>query len=155
VRLVQLLAWSGLDAPRMELARVSVDGRDLTGSGTQLGVVYELRYELEPGRLRLEVVGGSQVELGLDGYDFFDLAYSPLFNSLPVLKDGLLAGSGARDYVMRFVTVPELVVSESQQRYEPLGGGLVRFSSGDFVADLQFDDDGFVVRYEGLAERVG
>jgi uncharacterized protein len=56
---------------------------------------------------------------------------------------------------MRFVTVPELTESESRQRYEPLDAGLIRFSSGDFVADLQFDDSGFVVRYEGLAERVG
>jgi hypothetical protein len=30
----------------------------------------------------------------------------------------------------------------------------VRFSSGDFAADLTFDDEGLVVRYEGLAERL-
>jgi hypothetical protein len=31
----------------------------------------------------------------------------------------------------------------------------VRYRSGSFVADLNFDADGFIVRYEGLAERVG
>jgi uncharacterized protein len=145
------LVWSGLDAPRMEIARVEVEGDELRAEGTQIGVAYELRYELEPGRLRAEVVGGSRVDLALDGTDFFDLGYSPLLNSLPVLA-GLDA---ATDFVMTFVDVPSLEVSRAEQRYEPLDGGVVRFRSGSFVADLDFDADGFVVRYEGLAERVG
>jgi uncharacterized protein len=48
-----------------------------------------------------------------------------------------------------------LEVSRAEQRYEPLGDGVVRFRSGTFVADIAFDADGFVTRYEGLAERVG
>ena len=135
----------------MEIARVEVEGGALRAEGTQIGVAYELRYELEPGRLRAEVVGGPRVDLVLDGTDFFDLGYSPLLNSLPVLA-GLDA---AGDFVMTFVDVPFLEVSRPEQRYEPLGGGVVRFRSGSFVADLDFDADGFVVRYEGLAERVG
>jgi hypothetical protein len=59
-----------------------------------------------------------------------------------------------REYVMRWVSVPELQVEESRQRYEPLGGGAVRFSEGSFVADLAFDAEGVVTRYEGLAERL-
>ena len=55
---------------------------------------------------------------------------------------------------MTFVDVPSLEVSRAEQRYEPLGDQRVRFRSGTFVADLDFDTDGFVVRYEGLAERV-
>jgi hypothetical protein len=135
----------------MEIAYAEVDGRDLRARGTQIGVAYELRYELEPGRLRAEVVGGPRADLALDGTDFFDLAYSPLLNSLPVLG-GL---ESAADFVMSFVDVPSLEVSRSEQRYEPLGDGVVRFRSGSFVADLEFDAEGFVVRYEGLAERVG
>jgi hypothetical protein len=147
--------WSGLDAPRMEIADVELDEEALSARGTQIGVAYELRYELEPGRLQAEVVGRPSLDIGLDGADFFDLAYSPLFNSLPVVRDRLLEGGSARDYVMRFVSVPSLEVIESKQRYEPLGGRKVRYRSGTFVADLDFDADGFVVRYEGLAERVG
>jgi hypothetical protein len=113
--------------------------------------VYELRYELEPGRLRAQVVDGPSLDIGLDdGTDFFDLGYSPLFNSLPVLG-GL---DTATDLVMTFVHVPSLEVSRSEQRYEPLGDGVVRFRSKTFVADITFDADGFVTRYEGLAERV-
>ena len=148
------LVWRGLDAPRMEIARVERAGDALRANGTQIGVAYELRYELEPEALRLEVVGEREVEVELEGRDFFDLAYSPLFNSLPVLRDDLLSGGSARDYRMRFVSVPELDVVDGEQRYEPLGSGRVRFRSGDFAADLDFDDQGFVVRYEGLAERV-
>lgn len=144
------LVWRGLDEPRMEIAYVEVDGAELRATGTQIGVTYELRYELEPGRLRAEIVGGPNIDTGLDDTDFFDLAASPLFNSLPVLA-GL---DTTRDFVMTFVDVPSLELSRPEQRYEPLGDGRIRFSSGSFVAELEFDADGFVTRYEGLAERV-
>ncbi|HET8651479.1 MAG TPA: putative glycolipid-binding domain-containing protein [Gaiellaceae bacterium] len=135
----------------MEIAYVEHDGAELWAHGTQIGVTYELRYELEPRRLRAEVVGGSRLDIGLEDTDFFDLAASPLLNSLPVLA-GL---DGPTDFVMTFVDVPTLEVSRQAQRYEPVGDGLVRFRSGTFVADLTFDADGFVTHYEGLAERVG
>jgi uncharacterized protein len=124
-------------------------------SGTQIGVAYELRYELAPGVLRLELVGRRNLEVELGELDFFDLGLSPVFNSLPVWRDRLLEDGNARDYVMRFVSVPDLEVLESRQRYEPLGDRRLRFSSGDFTAVLEFDEDGLVVRYEHLAERVG
>ena len=145
------LVWRGLELPLMEIAHADLDGGQLAARGTQIGVAYELRYELEPGRLRAHVVDGPEIEIDLaDGADFFDLGYSPLFNTLPVLG-GL---DQATDFVMTFVQVPSLEVVHAEQRYEPLGNGLVRFRSGTFVADLQFDVDGFVTRYEGLAERV-
>jgi uncharacterized protein len=147
---MRTLVWRGLDEPRMEIARAEVQGRELRARGTQIGVAYELRYELEPNRLRLEVVDGESVELELEDSDFFDVAASPLFNTLPVLG-GLGAAS---DFAMTFVDVPSLEVSKSDQRYEPLGGGAVRFRSGSFVARIDFDEEGFVTRYEGLAERV-
>jgi hypothetical protein len=139
----------------MELARVEVSGTELEATGTQIGVAYELRYELEGESLRLDVVGERRLEVALDGLDFFDLGNSPLFNSLPVLRDGLLEGSEARGYVMRWVSVPDLAVHEQRQRYEPIGAGVVRFRSGSFTADIEFDADGLVSRYPELAERLG
>jgi hypothetical protein len=138
----------------MEIARVERSGPEASVSGTQVGVSYELRYALEPRLLRLELVGSRTLEVALDGVDFFDLGLSPLFNSLPVWRDRLLDEGPAREYVMRFVSVPELAVTEAEQVYEPLGEGRVRFRSGDFTADLEFDGDGLIVRYEGLAERL-
>jgi hypothetical protein len=155
--MARTLVWRALDGIRLEICRVDVNGRELRATGTQIGVEpdpYELRYAIEPGRLRVEIVGGESADLGLDGADFFDVGSSPLFNSLPVLAHGLNEGGKARDFVMRWVSVPDLGVSRSEQRYEPFGPGMVRFRSGDFTAMLSLDEDGFVVRYPGLAERV-
>jgi hypothetical protein len=147
------LAWVGDGAPRMEVARARRDGHELHAVGTQLGAVYELRYRLEPGRLSLELVGERSLEVDLGSADFFDLGWSPLFNSLPVLRDGLLEPGPARDYVMRFVDVPSLDVRLSEQRYEPLGNQVVRYSSGSFTSDIQFDDDAWVTSYPEVGNR--
>jgi uncharacterized protein len=137
----------------MEVAHVQRAEPELVASGTQLGVIYELRYRLEQRALRLELVGERTLELELDGADFFDLGFSPLFNSLPVIRDRLLEPGPPRDYRMRWVEVPSLTVSVSEQRYEPLGDGVVRFRTGDFVSDITFDADGFVVDYPGIGAR--
>lgn len=148
------LAWIGDGAPRMEVAHVERNATQLTVEGTQLGATYELRYRLASDTLRLELVGERSLELELGGADFFDLGWSPLFNSLPVLRDDLLRRGPPRDYVMRWVDVPSLEVSRSEQRYEPVGGGVVRFRAGSFEADIRFDDDGYVVHYPGIGTRV-
>ena len=148
--MTRTLVWRGIDEPRMEIAYAEVVAGELSASGTQIGVAYELRYELEPGRLRVEVVGGPSIDIGLEGTDFFDLGFSPLFNSLPVLA-GL---EKTTDFVMSFVRVPSLEVFRVEQRYEPVGDGVVRYRSDSFVADISFDEDGFVTHYEHLAQRV-
>lgn len=154
---VRTLVWSGTDEFRAEIARAEVGDGTLRASGTQIGLdpePYELHYSLDPERLRVEIVGAHSLVLDLDDADAFDLGFSPLFNSIPVLRDRLHVGGGVRDYVMLWVDVPSLEVSESRQRYEPVGDGVVRFSSGSFVADIRFDSDGFVSDYPGLARRV-
>ena len=151
------LVWTGLDEPRSEIAHLVVGGRGMRARGTQIGTTpqpYELRYEVDSSRLAVELVGGRLRELDLDGGDFFDLATSPLFNSFPVRRDGLHRGGPVRDYVMIWVDVPSLEVTRSEQRYEPLRPGVVRFRSGDFAADIEFAEDGFVARYPELAVRV-
>ena len=147
------LAWVGDGAARMEVAHVERTAPDFVAAGTQLGVTYELRYRLTTATLHLEVVGEASADVDLAGADFFDLGWSPLFNSLPVIRDGLLDAGPPRDYLMRWVDVPSLAVSMSEQRYEPLGDGVVRFRAGDFVSDLTFDADGFVVTYPGIGAR--
>jgi hypothetical protein len=144
----------GDGAPRIEVAHVQRQGRDLIAAGTQIGAVYELRYRIEPDALSLELVGQRSLEVELGDADFFDLGWSPLFNSLPVVRDGLLALGPARRYVMRWVDVPSLEISTSEQEYEPLGNGLVRFRADTFTADIQFDEAGFVVEYPGIAARI-
>jgi uncharacterized protein len=147
------LAWIGDGAPRMEVAHVERHGHSITAVGTQLGSAYELRYRLEPRLLSLELVGVRSVDVELGDCDFFDLGWSPLFNSLPVIRDDLLRAEMPSTYMMRWVDVPSLEVTQSEQRSEPLGNGLIRFRAGDFTAEIRFDDQGFVVDYPGIATR--
>ena len=152
--MARTLVWVGDGAARMEIAHVEQTEPTLIASGTQIGVAYELRYRLTATSLHLNLVGAQSIEVELGDADFFDLGWSPLFNSLPVLRDGLLDGGAARDYVMRWVDVPSLAVQKSEQRYEPLSHETIRFQTDDFVSDITFDSDGFVVHYPGIATRV-
>ena len=70
-----------------------------------------------------------------------------------MIRDRLLEPGPPHDYLMRWVDVPSLEVSVSEQRYEPLGDGVVRFRARDFVSDIAFDPDGFVVNYPGIGAR--
>nr|WP_051162151.1 putative glycolipid-binding domain-containing protein [Nocardia transvalensis] len=135
----------------MEIVRVESLDR---ASGTQIGLVYQLRWQLDGSELTVDT-GGGPVRHRLDGADYFDLQHSAFFNSLPVVRDGLLdAGAASRDYTMRFVSVPDLSATLTTQRYEPRGGRTVQFSSGDYRADIDFDEDGYVVLYEDYLQRL-
>ena len=98
----------------------------------------------------------------LDGALDCDLGLSPLTNSMPALRHGLMEGDGAADLLMAWVSVPDLSVHASRQRYTavrdlPDGGRLIRFESLDstFAAELAFDADGLVVDYPGIGRRLG
>ena len=172
--------WRGLDEWRAEATNVRIDGDRLTARGTQLGVPpYRLDYRLVTGadftaeRLELSLLHDGRLRRllivrhpdgswtaddrplpELDGAVDFDVLASPVFNSTPVLRHGMLAGGEPRDFVMAFVTVPELAVTRSEQLYTPLGDARVNYASGDFTADIHFDDDGVVRLYEDYLERV-
>jgi len=72
-----------------------------------------------------------------------------------VLRHGLHRAGGEREFLMAWVSVPDLAVRPSRQTYTPLGGGRVRYSSGTFRSDVLFDADGFVADYPELATRLG
>jgi uncharacterized protein len=89
-----------------------------------------------------------------------DLGLSPMTNSMPVLRHRLHEGGGPIDFLMAWVSVPDLSVHPSRQRYafvrrEPQAR-IVRFQSLDssFEAEIGFDDDGVVLDYPGIARRV-
>jgi hypothetical protein len=90
----------------------------------------------------------------LDGALDCDLGLSPLTNSMPVLRHGLLHGGGRVDLIMAWVGVPHLQVIRHPQRYTHLDQGSVRYESAGFAADLSFDADGLVNDYPGLARAV-
>jgi hypothetical protein len=115
------------------------------------------------GRSGLPPPGGDAAALA--GAVDCDLGLSPLTNTLPVLRLGLLGllgGGPPHEVLVAWVSVPDLAVRPAAQRYRPAGTDargrpVVRFedADGDFAADLTFDADGFVLHYPGLARRVG
>jgi uncharacterized protein len=114
--------------------------------------------EGEGGR-HLPAAGGSPT--ALKGALDCDLGGSPLTNTLPVLRRGLLDGGEAVDVDTAWVSVPDLEIHRSEQRYRFVearrGGTVIRLElrDGTFAADLEVDADGFVVRYPGLATLIG
>jgi hypothetical protein len=89
-----------------------------------------------------------------------DLGLSPLTNSMPVLRHRLHEGGGPVDFLMAWVSVPDLAVYPSRQRYtfvrrEPTAR-VVRFEGLDdgFVSEIGFDDEGIVIDYPQLARRL-
>ena len=111
----------------------------------------------EEGFLALPAPGGDVADFS-DALDC-DLGLSPLTNSMPVLRHGLLRGGGQVDFLMAWVSVPDLSVHASRQRYTFVRaegrGAVVRYESvdGDFKADITFDADGLVVDYPGIGRR--
>ncbi|KUO10165.1 putative glycolipid-binding domain-containing protein [Streptomyces sp. DSM 15324] len=87
-----------------------------------------------------------------------DLGLCPLTNTPPVLRHDLHRTPGEHRLLTAWVSVPALTVRPSWQTYTHLGPGesgtRVRFVSGTFRADVEFDADGFVTAYPGLAERL-
>jgi len=88
-----------------------------------------------------------------------DLLGSPMTNTLPLRRLGLVpggaAGGRAHEVTVAWVLVPELTVVPAEQRYAVIDAGRIRFESGTFAAEVTVDDSGFVRHYPGLADRLG
>jgi hypothetical protein len=174
------LVWRGLEEWLAEECSVLVEEDRLRAEGVQLGAEphpYRVDYELltAPGFVTERLIarardaeGSRTVELlrasdgawtangeplpEVEGALDCDLAFSPLTNFMPARR----LGAEPVDLVMAWVSVPDLGVRRSEQRYEPIDDHRVRFVSldSDFVAELELDDDGLVTRYPRLAELV-
>ncbi len=90
-----------------------------------------------------------------------DLAFSPMFNTIPIRRLGLHREAGEHTLPMVFVSLPELEVRVVEQTYrtvsvldEGTGHAGIGFQWGDFTADLLVDADGVVSSYPGLARRL-
>lgn len=119
----------------------------------------------ERGDLDAALTAGGHPGAGLPGTEDPDLLFgafdvdltgSPLTNTLPIRRLGLLkAEAGVAHRVsVAWVLLPSLEIVQADQIYTALGDGQVRFATETFSADLVVDDEGFVVDYPGLARRV-
>jgi hypothetical protein len=91
-----------------------------------------------------------------------DLGLSPLTNLLPLRRASLHEGPGAIDLLAAWISVPDLAVHPSRQRYEHVRrtpeGAVVRYvdagTHAGFTSELEVDEDGLVRLYPQLARRV-
>jgi hypothetical protein len=98
----------------------------------------------------------------LDGCLDIDLGFSPLTNTLPVRRLGMLDGDGAPVELDMAWVLPQALdrPRRLRQRYTPLAPRLVRYESLDengasrFQADLPLDEAGLVLDYPGAWRRV-
>lgn len=94
---------------------------------------------------------------GLQGCVDVDLEWSPSTNTLPIRRLAPPVGGGSGPLRMAWVRFPSLAIEPLPQEYRRTADGRYHYSSGggSFQADIDVDDEGLVVRYEGGWERVG
>lgn len=102
--------------------------------------------------------GSGAARNDFDGATDVDLAYSPLFNALPVRRLGLHRAAAEHELPMVFVHLPSLEVELMRQTYRTVSVGtersVVAFASDRFTVDLTVDAEGLVIDYPGLARRL-
>ncbi|MFD7401520.1 putative glycolipid-binding domain-containing protein [Streptomyces sp. NPDC059866] len=180
------LTWDVTASRGYETAWVEFEGGILRARGRAVGTApeaYWISYELETGdryvTRRLRVIAETAehthaLDLRHDGRGGWtadgepvpevggaldcDLGSCPLTNTMPVLRHDLHRTAGEREFLMAWVSVPDLTVLPSRQTYTHLartdGGGRVGFASDGFRSEVEFDADGCVVDYRGLATRL-
>ncbi|MET0475330.1 MAG: putative glycolipid-binding domain-containing protein [Mycobacterium sp.] len=92
-----------------------------------------------------------------DGALDVDVILSPFFNALPIRRTGLYRHSEEISLPVVYVRLPELTVETEVITYasagpDPKAGIKVKSPVADTT--LTVDDDGFILDYPGLAERI-
>lgn len=182
---LRAVLWRRRDVPGLEHFRLWQDAAGPRLEGTVVaaldGVPLEARYTVactpawETRWARVEVASGGdarEIELetddtgawwlddrrldALDGCPDVDLGITPSTNILPIRRLALDVGD-ARDVTAVWVRFPDLTVMTLPQRYTRLVEDRYRYESrgGAFVADLDVDELGLVIRYGEFWERAG
>jgi hypothetical protein len=168
------IAWAGDGQWTAEVCEIDLADDGLVAAGTQLGAdphPYRATYLLDARgdwitrRFQVRVDGG-ELDLRHDGAGHWDgrpdlegaldcdLAYSPLTNLMPIRRHALHERAGAHEFLMAWVSLPDLAVHRSLQRYEHVRPGVVRFDGEGFTADIEVGEHGLVVAYPQIARRV-
>ena len=96
---------------------------------------------------------GHTARNAFDGALDVDVVFSPFFNALPIRRTGLHRRTDSVTLPVVYVWLPELAVKQATLSYSSAADGIKLHSP---VADttISVDDDGFIVDYPGLAERI-
>jgi hypothetical protein len=92
-----------------------------------------------------------------DGALDVDVIFSPFFNALPIRRTGLYRSADSISLPVVYVRLPELSVEQVNISYSSAGSdGSGRIKLVSPVADttITVDDEGFILDYPGLAERI-
>lgn len=123
--------------------------------------VVSLRSAAGERSLRLDVEDGHWFEDGNEreavrGCIDVDISWSPSTNTLPIRRLGLEVGERSGAVTAAWIRLPGLRLEPLPQEYERLAERRYRYSSrgGAFTAELEVDEDGLVVDYEGIWRRV-
>ncbi len=144
----------------------------LEGQPLKASYVVETDAGWHTRRVRVEVTGGGSLEIQSDGAGHWrradgtalpdldgcldpDISMTPFTNTVAIRRLGSRIGEAA-EIKVAYVLVPELTLRAAPQRYTHLSQRLWHFDGLDidFTADITVDEDGFVVDYPGLFQRV-
>jgi uncharacterized protein len=176
-----VLFWRRTDVEGLERLELAVERDGVSAHGTVLstenrGFRIDHHWRLDPawralsvtverwnsqghGHLLLERAGtGWRVDgvfrPDLHGAEEPDLSVTPFCNTLPIRRMG-----ESLTLDTAWIDGSTLKVARSRQRYERRSAKRLRYIdlglSAGFEADLEIDEDGLVLRYEHLFERVG
>jgi hypothetical protein len=180
----KILFWRRIDVPGLERLVLEISSDAIIAEATTIGVEnggfrLDHRWKLTPDwrTLSLEVArwgpsedrtlrlertdGGWRVDgmerADLNGADEPDLSITPFCNTMPIRRAPAAAGEGLTLSTC-YVDAAAMTVTLSRQRYERLGHRRLRYVdlgvAAGFEAELRVDDDGLIISYQHLFERV-
>ena len=96
--------------------------------------------------------GQSRADFG--GAVDVDMMFSPLFTALAIRRTGVYLDGGAATLPVVYVSLPDLSVAPATFSYTPAGGTGITVQSPIATTTVIVDENGFIVDYPGLAERI-
>lgn len=135
--------------------RLTPDWRVLSLSVERWGAAGHGRLDIERRNGGWTVNGAHRPDL--DGTEEPDLSVTPFCNTFPIRRTPNEAGQGLTLDTC-YVDGAAMTVARSRQRYDRLGPRQLRYVdlglAAGFEAELRVDDDGLVLRYQHLFERI-
>ncbi|MGI8580860.1 MAG: putative glycolipid-binding domain-containing protein [Chitinophagaceae bacterium] len=91
----------------------------------------------------------------LIGCTDIDISLTPFTNTLPIKRLKLAIGQ-SKEISVIYIDLPNNKFKPVKQRYTNLGNGIYKYESlaSGFTANLEVDNDGFVLNYPGIWHRV-
>ena len=96
---------------------------------------------------------GESKRAAYDGALDVDVIFSPFFNALPIRRTGLYQRTDSVTCPVVYVRLPELSVDPAVISYSSAPDG-IKLHSPVAETTIRVDDDGFILDYPGLAERI-